>query len=170
MKNIFSFIILACTLILSTSCSKDEVITNDSSVVGVWKLTNYNIGFSVDINKDGTKDFNILNEIDCVVNEELVFKSNGTVASNDSFHHTIDISKSDLNEAYVFNITCNEGYISFATTYIQNNNNSVEFNDVISIINNNQLTRVFENAIEIYNEDFTEIVEVKNLTLTYTKQ
>jgi hypothetical protein len=154
---------------LSTSCSKDDEEVNDSSVVGTWKLTGYDIGFSADINNDGTKDFNILNEIDCVVNEELVFKTNGTVISKDSFHHIIDISKSDPSGAYVFNVECSEGYISFATSYIQTNN-MVEFNDVVSIISNGQFTRVFENAVEIYNEDFTEIVDIKNLTLTYTKQ
>lgn len=170
MKNTFTFIILACIVMLSTSCSKDEVEHNDPSIVGVWELTNYDIGISVDIDRNGTKSFNLLNEIDCIVNEELVFKSNGTLNSNDSFHHIIDISKSDLTNDYVFNVQCSEGYISSATSYVQSNNSMVEFNDLISTIHNNQLTRVFENAIEIYNEDFTEIIEVKNLTLVYTRQ
>ena len=154
---------------LSSSCSKEEV-DNDQTVVGIWTLTNYDIGFSADINNDGIKSFNLLDEIDCRVNEELVFESNGTVVSNDSFHHIIDISKSELTSAYIFAVECSEGYVSFATSYTQISSNMVEFNDDTSLINNNQLTRVFENAIEIYNEDFTEVVEVKNLTLTYTKQ
>lgn len=169
MKYTFTYIILACILMLSTSCSKDEVETNEPSVVGAWRLSNYGIGLSVDIDKNGTKSFNVLDEIDCEVNEELVFKSNGTVASNDSFHHVINISKSSLTNNYIFNVECSEGYISTATSYIQENNNMVEFNGVISTISNNQLTRVFENAIEIYNEDFTEMIEFQNLTLVYTK-
>ena len=92
------------------------------------------------------------------------------MASNDSFHHIIDISKSDLTSEYIFDIECSEGYVSFAAIYIQENSNTVEFNNHTSVITNNELIRVYENAIEIYNEDFTEIVEVKNLTLVYTKQ
>lgn len=170
MKNSFTFIILTCIVMLSTSCSKGEAEQNDPSVVGVWKLTNYDAGISVDLDRNGTKSFNLLDEIDCAVNEELVFKSNGTMASNDSFHHTIDISRSDLTAEYIFDKECSEGYISFADSYTQENNNTVTFNNGTFTINNNQLTRVFENAIEIYNEDFTEIVEVKNLILVYTKQ
>jgi len=170
MKNTMTFIILACVLMFSTSCSKDDLETNNPSVVGVWKLSSYDIGISVDIDKDDKRNTNILNEIDCEVNEELVFKSNGTVASNDSFHHIIDISKSNLTNDYIFNVECSEGYISTATSYVKESNTRIEFNGIVSTINSNQLTRVFENAIEIYNEDFTEVVEVKNLTLVYTKQ
>ena len=68
MKNLFTLIFLACILMLPSSCSKDEGDNTDSSVVGVWKLTSYDIGLSVDIDKNETKSFNILDEIDCSVN------------------------------------------------------------------------------------------------------
>ena len=35
--------------------------------------------------------------------------------------------------------------------------------------NDNKISRVFLDAIKIYNEDFTEVLETKDLTLIYTK-
>ncbi|OUS01925.1 hypothetical protein A9Q86_04550 [Flavobacteriales bacterium 33_180_T64] len=154
---------------LSASCSSDDIDVN-SSIIGSWKLTNYNIGVSVDIDKDDIENLNLLNELNCSNNEILIFESNGTVSSNDTFNPNIDISKSNLNGDYVFYVECAEGVIGFATLYNTLNDDTVEFNDKPSAIIGNTLTRVFENVIEVYNEDFSEIIETKHLTLIYTKQ
>lgn len=163
-------IILTCLALFSLSCSNDDSdeLVDEPSVVGVWKLTGYDVGFLVDINDDNVKNSDIIKEIGCDVNEEIVFKTDGTLAANDTFHHAVNIYKSDLNGNYNIIIECVEGYTSFATPYIYEND-TVEFHDVVSVISNNQFDRVFENAIEIYNEDFTEIIEFRDLTLTYTR-
>jgi len=163
MKKIVSMTFICCFLVLTTSCSKDDT-GNNTSLNGTWRLTSYEIGFSADVNKDGAKNLNVLEEIDCDVNETLTFESNNQLTSEDSFNHVINISKSNLNNDYVFDVLCAEGYVSFAET-LETEERSVLESSIVG----NQLTRVFENAIEIYNEDFTEIIEFKNLKMGYTK-
>jgi hypothetical protein len=161
-------LLLALVSVIFASCSKDEINEN-SKVIGSWTLTNYEIGVSVDIDKNGSESFNLLEELECENKEVLIFEANGTVSSNDTFNPNIAISKLDISDDYVFDVECAEGIISFATSYVLDNN-TVEFSDKTSNISGNTLTRVFENAIEIYNEDFSEIQETRNLTLIYTKE
>ncbi|WP_132218522.1 hypothetical protein [Mariniflexile fucanivorans] len=159
-------IILALVLftLVFVSCSSD-------SVNGVWVLTEWNVNNGFDINNDGIINTNILNEIECVNNETLVFDSKGVVTSNNTFNPSIDIVLvNGTSNNYVFNVECDEeGVISFATTYTINGN-EVLISDRVATVNGNKLSRVFVDAIKIYNEDLTEIIASKDLTLVYTKQ
>ncbi|MDO5969730.1 hypothetical protein Q4Q35_07910 [Flavivirga aquimarina] len=159
---------ILCFALLFTSCSVED---NNISVVGTWKLTARNVVDGFDINNDGTVDTNILNEVDCVNNETLIFETNGVVSSNKTYNPDIDIALLDgTTDDYIFNVTCDEqGIIGFATTYTQDMN-TVTFNDNEFTIIGNQLSREIKESIKIYNEDFTEIVATKDLTLIYTKQ
>ncbi|MFG6685518.1 hypothetical protein ACGK9U_02980 [Mariniflexile sp. HNIBRBA6329] len=167
MKNIL--LILCFTPLLLTSCFRDG--DDDFAIVGVWQLSAMNVEDGFDINNDGTISSNLLNEIDCINNETLVFESNGVVTSNSTFNPHIKIALLDgASDEYIFNVVCDEeGVISFATTYAYNSK-VVVINESIATFANNQLSRVFEDAIQIYNEDFTEVVTTKDLTLVYTKQ
>ena len=112
-----------------------------------------------------------MNEIECVNNETLVFDSKGVVTSNNTFNPSIDIVLvNGTSNNYVFNVECDEeGVISFATTYTINGN-EVLISDRVATVNGNKLSRVFVDAIKIYNEDLTQIIASKDLTLVYTKQ
>ena len=130
-----------------------------------------NVESGLDINKDGFADTNLLNEIDCTNNETLIFESNNVVTSNKTFNPDIKIAliNGTTNE-YVFDVECDEeGIISFAATYSRSNN-QIFINESEAILNNNQLTRVSENAINIYDEGFSEVIATKNVTLVYIKQ
>jgi hypothetical protein len=72
---------------------------------------------------------------------------------------------------YRVNVECNEeGTISFATTFRQSTDTMVSYNDIEStIIDNNQLISVYKDAVNIYNEDMTEVIATKDLTLVHTK-
>lgn len=161
--------ILCFASLLFASCSSED--NEDSSIVGTWKLTAWDVVDGFDINNDGTVSTNILDEIECANNETLIFETNGVVSSNKTFNPDIDVALLEgTTDEYAFDVICDQqGVIGFATTYSQNID-TVIFNDKASTIIGNQLFRVIKESITIYNEDYTEIVGTKDLTLVYTKQ
>jgi hypothetical protein len=171
MKHLHSILFVLLLSISITSCSSDdENIT--SSVVGVWELTEWNANFFVDLNNDTLFNGNLLEEIDCANNEILRFEDNGVVTSSDTFNAKIEIFQQEVNSELLYNanIECADGgSIGFASSYIETNN-TVEFNGSVSELIGNQIIRTFVDAIKIYNEDFTELVETRDLRLIYTKQ
>ncbi len=170
MKNNSLFVILFFVLILCNSCSNDDD-SNQTSLVGTWELTSWNIGIPIDINNDSVASTNLLDEADCVNNETVVFETNGTVSFNSSYNPTFNISLiGETSETYLFDIQCGlEGTIGLAGTYEQNGD-TVKILNNTATINGNQLIIVYQNAIDIYNEDFTQILIKKDLTLIYSKK
>ncbi|MBP0903301.1 hypothetical protein ACFSKN_00235 [Mariniflexile gromovii] len=168
MKNTW-FVLCFTSSLLLTSCFNDA--DDNLTIEGVWRLTAMNVEDGFDINEDGVANVNLLNEIDCVNNETLVFESKGVVTSNKTFNPDIKIALLEgTTDAYVFDVECDvEGTINFAVNYTQNNN-LIIINESEAILNGNQLTRVFENAINIYSEDFINVIATKKVTLVYTKQ
>lgn len=162
-------LILSICLVFFNSCAKEE-IKNQSQVIGEWKLISYTIETPFDIDKDGTSHLNLLNEIACPNHEILKFETTSIVSSNETFSPSISITKLEIDNTYDFDIECAEGIISFATSFNQINSNTYEFNDKEFTINNDAFEIVFENEIEIYNEDFTTILETRDLVLTYSKE
>jgi len=164
--------ILFSTLVFSflvSACSNDD--SDVSSVEGVWKLVAYNVAEGFDINKDGIKSVNILEEIECVNNEVLVFESTGVVSTHFSFNPEIQIYRlNEVTNEYAFNVECDiEGVISYASSYSQKGN-TITFNNHKASVADNQLLLVFEDAIEIFNSDFTIVLAREDLTLVYSKQ
>lgn len=151
------------------SCSEDDA--NDDSVVGTWELTTWTIEIPIDLNSDTLTSTNLLDEAICDNNERLIFDANGTVSSNATYNPQITVSLIDgTTDVYIFNVVCDmEGIIGTAGEYSQNNN-SVTLFDKTAVITGNQLTIVYEDAIDIYNEELTEVMITKNLTLVYTKK
>ena len=162
----------AFVLVCFTSCSADDMQdSNNSSITGVWKLTAWNIEGGFDINNDGTVSLNLLNEIECSRNETLFFDNNGIVSLNTTFNPDIGIAL--LNETtniFRFDIACDtEGVISLATEYTVKDS-VITIGESEAMIEGNQIYLVFEGRIKIYNEDFTEVLEAKDLTLVYDNQ
>lgn len=169
--NMKKFTLTLCLLIecvLSVACSNDE--TTDSSIVGTWQLTTWTINIPMDLNNDSITSTNLLDEATCDNNETLVFESNGTVSSNSTYNPQVNISLLESTDDYLWDVVCDtEGTIGLAGSYTQNNNSITLFNTT-AVVSDNQLTIVYENAIDIYNEDFTQVVTKKDLTLVYTKK
>jgi len=168
MKHLLKVICAVLLISSSTSCSSESDV---SSIVGSWKLTAWNASKGLDLNNDGIVSTNILDEIDCISNETLVFESNGVVSSNATFNPDLDIVLlNGTSDEYIFNVTCDkDGMVSYATTYSQNGD-SVLINESEATIRDNKLSRIFEDAIKIYNEDHTELVDTIDVTYVYTKQ
>lgn len=166
MKRILTIITFLSLLIFA--CSSDD--SNLTSVEGVWELVGYNVAEGFDINNDGIKSINILQEIDCINNEIMVFESTGVVYTHASFNPLIQIYvlNETINE-YAFNVECDaEGVISLATNYSQKGN-TITFNKHSASVMNNQLSIIYEDAIEIFNADFTKVISRQDLTLVYVK-
>ena len=162
-------VFLCFSSLLLTSCYKDS--DDEMTVEGVWELTAYNVVDGFDINNDGIASVNLLNELSCSNNETLVFNSKGIVTSNQTFNPNIEISLANgTSNNFIFNVKCDaEGTIGYATNFTVNGN-MVLINDSVSTLNGNKLSRIFVDAIKIYNQDFTQMVATKDVTLVYTKQ
>ncbi|PWH83168.1 hypothetical protein DIS18_01025 [Algibacter marinivivus] len=172
MRKLLLNLCYAILLVCFTSCSSEDIQdSNDSSIVGVWTLNAWNIEDGFDMNNDGTVSTNLLNEIDCDRNETLFFDKNGVVSLNTTFNPDINISllNSETN-TYNFDVTCDtEGVVSLATEY-SIDDSMIAIGESVAKIENGQIFLVFEDRIKIYNEDFTEVIETKDLTLVYSKK
>lgn len=154
-------------LLVSCTNNTDDII----SVEGVWELTEYNVANGFDINNDGVANTNLLEEIECLNQETLIFESNGVVKSNTTFNPSIDIAL--VNEAtneYTFDVKCDlEGVIGFASNYAQNGN-TVSYNNINSNLIDKQLHIVFKDAIKIFNSNYSEVIKTEDLILVYSRQ
>lgn len=162
--TIFTFLSL-----LLFACSSDD--SKLTSVEGVWQLVAYNVPEGFDINNDGIKSINILQEIGCANNEVMVFESTGVVYTDASFNPLIQIYiLNEVTNEYAFNVECDtEGVISLATNYTQKGN-TITFNKHSASVMHNHLYIIYEDAIEIFNADFTKVLAREDLTLVYSKQ
>lgn len=171
MKKLLLSLCCAILLVSFTSCSTDDTQdSNDSSIVGVWTLNAWNIEDGLDMNNDGITSTNLLDEIDCSRNETLFFDKNGVVSLNTTFNPDLNISllNSETN-TYNFDITCDtDGIVSLATEYTIENS-MITIGESVAEIEGGQIFLVFEDRIKIYNEDFTQVIETKDLTLVYNK-
>ncbi|WP_298345283.1 hypothetical protein [uncultured Algibacter sp.] len=171
MKKLLLSLCCAILLVSFTSCSTDDTQdSNDSSIVGVWTLNAWNIEDGLDMNNDGIASTNLLDEIDCSRNETLFFDKNGVVSLNTTFNPDLNISllNSETN-TYNFEITCDtDGIVSLATEYTIENS-MITIGESVAEIEGGQIFLVFEDRIKIYNEDFTQVIETKDLTLVYNK-
>ena len=169
MKRLLLFVSIVASVL--TSCSNEPV--DGSSVVGNWKLTEVNIflpnGF--DINNDGVRSTNLLDEIDCANKEVLTFDKNGVMQSNLTFNPDVDIYLLDAaKQDYAFSVHCDvEGAIGYATSYIQEGE-TIKYNNRSAIQDGNHLYMTFKSAIGVYNEDGSKMLALEDLNLVYSRQ
>lgn len=168
MKIILRLLCLSIVFFIITSCSKDDV---KDPVLGTWELTTWTVDISFDLDNDMVSSPNFLDKTACPVNETLSFESNGILTADDTFNPEITISlKDDTSDVYYVDEICADGQIGFSASFVQVDSQRVEFNNTIGVLANKKLTIVYENAVKIYNESLTEVIENKDLTLVYTKK
>ena len=143
------------------SCSSED--TTENSIIGTWELTSYSVGLEVDINNDEVANMNLLNEMDCDYNETLGFDTGSLMTHQIDYMPTFKVHKIEDRD-YVFDVTCDEGIISTAGTY------SLEDLNESYIITDTTITHILENAIQVYDEDQTAVIETLTVTKTYAKQ
>ena len=149
------------------SCSDKS----EHDVIGVWLLTTRTIDLPFDVNLDGVSNTNLIAEIDCNKTETLTFDNNGTVSSGNEFSNPLKYYIENDTNVYRIISDCNtEGIISFASEFEIAEERIIKISDRVYVLSGDTLTTVYENSVKIYNEDFTEVIETKDLKLTYTKQ
>jgi len=163
MKNTFKILLLiSITFFTVTSCQ------DNNPLYGEWKLSSWYIGVDIDLNKDGINTSNLLDEVDCNNKEILTINPDGTLNAINTYSPFVKISKT--YNTYTFDVKCNNGSLGFATTYkIEGDKIVIAPNDEVYVFNGEQLTRVFKNAIKVYDSSSTTIIETKDLTLNYIK-
>lgn len=158
-----------------TSCTNNEDDNNpDESIVGTWKLTGWNITQGFDLNQDGTISNNILEEIDCLNNETLVFNADGSLISNNTSYLDIQILLiTGTTDEYIFDIDCGEDIDSYALSYTQNGNTIIVNDDgeiMIGVISGNKLIFTIEDGVPVYADDINEeVVSTQELKIVYSK-
>lgn len=168
MKITFRLLFYSFCFIICSSCSNDDA---KHPVIGDWELIIWTVDIPFDLENDLVPTSNFLDTTACSVNEILTFDNNGIVTSDDTFNPEITISLKDgTSDVYFVNEVCAEGIIGFSTSFIQVNNQNVELNGAVGIVTSEKLTLVYKDAIEIYNEALTEVIESKDLTLVYMKK
>lgn len=134
-------------------------------------MTTWTVGIPMDLKPSKESTTNLLDQTSCEVNEILSFDNNGIVTSEDTFSPKITVRLKDGASAeYIIEEVCAEGVIGYTTEYSQVANGEVQFNNTVGVMVNNQLTVIYKNAVKVYNEALTEVVESKDLTLIYTKK
>ncbi|WP_152487267.1 hypothetical protein [Winogradskyella psychrotolerans] len=159
---------LLIVLLGSTMSCSDK---SEHDVIGIWLLTTRTSDLPFDVNQDGVFNTNLVSEIDCNKTETLTFETNGTVSSGNEFSNPLKYYKEEATNVYRINSDCNtEGIISFASEFEITEEDTIKISDRVYVLSGNTLTTVYENSVNIYNEDFTEVIETKDLKLIYTKQ
>ena len=168
MKIILRLLFLSTCFTLILSCSKDDP---KNPVVGNWKLLTWTVDIPFNLDNNEVSSLNFLDKTACSVNETLTFDKNGIATSHDTFNPEDTIRLKDgTSDVYFIEEICAEGSIGFSTEYTKVSEQHIELNGVVGVLQDERLTFVYVNAIKIYNEALTEVIQSKDLTLVYTKK
>lgn len=139
-----------------------------NNYTGQWQLVSWSIGLEMDLNNDKDYSLNLIEETNCKNNETLTISSNGTLKSTNTFNPTVNIS--NRNSKYIFSEKCNKGSIGFSNAFtFESNDIQLDTGGKYKLTEEGNLLRVFEGAINVFNSDFSEILETRDLVLTYKK-
>ncbi|SHH43041.1 hypothetical protein [Winogradskyella jejuensis] len=162
MRNTFSVCLLLLFTYAVISCQENN------EYLGDWELQSWSFDIEMDLNNDNTSSFNLLEETSCVNQEVLTLKSNNTLGSKKTFSSNLRVSK----EGAVYKVSekCNKGSLGFSSAFKKINDTLVLEEGGEYILNRNKLTRTFKGFIKVYNQDFSEVLETKDLVLTYIRK
>ena len=161
------FLLLFLSISTILSCSKDEDPLLNAQVVGSWKLTELRSPIAFDINGDNIANANLLEELSCSNNEELSCDALGNVQSVYTYNYSHRIARVSAN-LYKHEVECGEELLAWATDYISEDQD-IYFLERKSYIKGNQLFTRYESSIDIYNADYSQIIDSIDLTMVYTK-
>jgi hypothetical protein len=122
----YKFTLIFALALLSLACSKEDGTDTNSSfktsnfsasispddLVGEWKLSAMNADTSVDLNKDGTGDKNLLNESSCFNDMKIIFNQDKTFSTTNA---RLDFNGGTNNAEFV----CVKNRIDFGTWDIE---------------------------------------------------
>ncbi|MFD0965228.1 lipocalin family protein [Pseudofulvibacter geojedonensis] len=157
-----SLVVVGLLFSCSSDDSSDNSGTENVSIEGTWKLTEYKSENAYDYNNDGISNRDLMLELDCLTDRTLVFNEN----ESGTLSYSTQIAATGQS------ITCSE----IGTTLIDGfnwskNGSEVSMNYDITIhngvISGNKLTIMIPNEVIVLNNG--NLVE-EDLTKVYTKQ
>jgi len=163
-KSIYLFLVLS-VFAFATSCSKDK-INSDDELVGEWKLVAWEIDTALDLDRDSVDHKNLLEEINCENKEILGFESVGTYYDVNSFNPVFKIALVNDTE-YVLDLQCSEGSIGAAASYSVIGNEVMVNQNVMVTLEGDILYRY--KILNIYNADFSEVIDTIEMKIIYKK-
>lgn len=110
-------------LLSLASCSEDDstAVNTETSIVGTWKLTSFNMNESFDLNNDGTASTSLISESGCYNNSNIVFNSNGIAyATIEELEINLDIVVGTEN-TMEYTIACLPGTSQGAAYIVEGN-------------------------------------------------
>jgi len=171
-KPLFIFSILLCIIIL-TSCTSDDSVEN-SSIMGAWKLTEWNVKTPLDLNNDGIASTNLLTEFGCLDGSELVFNdvNSGTIlyTSDVGFHTGFD-----EEESQIFMMICGTDSERLAIPFTYSiNENIVTITVSGELVNltleGNTLSLFVQDGFVAYDINTFEVSVIQDATYVFTKE
>jgi hypothetical protein len=190
MKKILSYSVFILSIILFNSCDNEPLTGfdlealaeansgsgstgSDTSIVGTWKMTAWNVNEGQDLNQDGTNSTNLLDEMDCYNNETILFNSNNTAVSTSTSYADIELNLViGTTNTYNYTITCVPEIENTDLTWAQSGN--VVATTSAGSTNNftldgNQLSFLIPEGFTVVSDDSSTTV-IQDLTIVYTKQ
>ncbi|MGB1230820.1 MAG: hypothetical protein ACPG5M_01130 [Winogradskyella sp.] len=178
-KNVLKVLALL-MVVISFSCSNDDDGGSDNvELTGTWKLTALNAIETYDLNNDGSASINLLNEMNCLTNETLVFSDTNVVTANSTSYVDIYAElETGSTTDYDYTVECESEVYSDPATYVRNGNSvTITIQDdededevLVGIISGNTFSFVVPESLYIENLDnFDEDIE-QDVTYVFTKQ
>ena len=169
MKQLLSVSLCALALMLMVSCDTDDDNTNDDPLLGNWLLTEINSSAAYDIDDDGTKNANLLKEIDCAVDQRLSFNNNQTVTvrRNSDFNFMVYVTNGET----VFDVGCISEADVFSLPFSQDGD-MVQIpgeENIMATLTANKLSFTIVDYVHIYNADIYQDFFIP-ATFVFTKQ
>lgn len=159
MKKSYTLFLLFISISFS-SCSNDNSEINDSSIKGyTFRLTSFKLSQAVDLNLDGIASIDMINEFDCIGDEEIyfVYIENQIIYKQSGFGG-ITISPTSGSDMTINYYKCSEDNINLSSfgNYKMVNKNIVEA----------EIKTVFGLGPKSYKVRYTIDSENKKLTQT----
>jgi len=176
MNRFFKSLLVSASILLLVSCGTDDDDNNNSTQVeGTWKLTAWNSSTPLDLNEDGTASTNLLDEVNCLNDETIVFSGENMATVFSTSYLDIEITlEIGTTDSYEFDVDCELEEDTFNLTYTRTVNSIILTEDgdaegLVGSISGNQLSFQLTEEFEIYDENFN-VVDTVDLTIVYTKQ
>ncbi len=176
MKNLNFYLFVGIGLFFMMSCTNNDDETNFASdVEGEWQLTRLESINLHDFNNDGEATNNLMLEVNCYLNETIIFNPDNTaISKNTSYTEIIAMLIPGTTNSYNYAAGCisEESLISFNWSTDGSNIiiiDNVDADTQVLPVNNNQFSFVSDNALMVKKSDDNSVLIEEDLKFTYTK-
>ena len=170
MKKVYLVLSICISITLLTSCTTED-IDDQSSLIGVWKLTSWTINTAIDLDNDGIASTEF--SPGCLIDSDLTFMddSNGTIFYSSSVSYSTRME--DGNMVFMTACTTDSERVPSLMSYTSSdseiiiNKDGVEF---VLALNGNTLSMLVPNDFIAKDNETSETTVSQDVTYIYTRQ